>query len=370
MDIRAGAVEMLVVSRLPDPAFWPGRRVLVTGHTGFKGAWLALWLVKMGARVTGFALDPQTTPSLYDLTGIAGELDFDLRGDLRDYGQVADAYARTSPEIVLHLAAQALVRPSYRDPLGTFAANVMGTAHILEAARTTAGVRSVVVVTTDKCYENREWAHPYRETDPLGGHDPYSASKAAAEIATASWRAAFAAPGAARIATARAGNVIGAGDWAVDRLLPDCFRAFADGRPVQLRHPGSVRPWQHVLEPLAGYLLLAEALNGADGARHARAYNFGPDLDSDATVGRVAALAADAWGASATIEITEEAEPLHEAGLLRLDSTVARLALGWRPRWALRHAVAETSRGYRAWARGEDLRSLVLAQIDAYCEGH
>ena len=369
MGIRPSAVEMLAVTWSPDLAFWRGRRVLLTGHTGFKGAWLALWLSRMGARVTGFALDPPSMPSLYDLAAVAGDLEHDLRGDLRDYGQLANVYARTQPEIVLHLAAQSLVRPSYHDPLATFATNVMGTVHVLEAARTTVGVRAIVAVTTDKCYENREWLHPYRETDPLGGHDPYSASKAAAEIAAASWRAAFATDGAAQIATARAGNVIGAGDWAIGRLLPDCFRAFADGRPVRLRHPRSVRPWQHVLEPLAGYLLLAEALCGPNGVRHARAYNFGPELNGDATVDLIAELAADAWGPGAAIEADADAEPLHEAGLLRLDSTAARLALGWRPRWALPRAVRETALGYRAWARGEDLRRLVLAQIDAYCEG-
>lgn len=364
-------MEGLVTSTsapLPASGFWRGRRVLLTGHTGFKGAWLALWLNELGAEVHGFALAPPSEPNLFELANVSAGIAADIRADLRDAGAVSDCLAGARPEIVLHLAAQSLVRPSYLEPVATFATNVMGTAHVLHAVRRANGVRAVVVVTTDKCYENRVRAHPCRETDPLGGHDPYSASKACAELLTACWRASFAAGDAApRIATARAGNVIGAGDWASDRLLPDCIRAFSRREPVRLRNPHAVRPWQHVLEPLAGYLLLAERLCGADGANCARSWNFGPDSESDATVGHIAAEAARIWGNDARIEIAPDPLQLHEADTLRLDSSAARIQLGWRPRWPLARALETTVRGYRAHAAGVDLAAQVRAQILEYC---
>lgn len=365
MGFGKGTVEIVVSSA----DFWAGRRVLLTGHTGFKGGWLALWLHALGARVHGYALNPPTEPNLFEAAGIAALLAADVRADLADLPRLRATISEARPDIVLHLAAQPLVRESYRDPLGTLATNVMGTAHLLDAVRDVGTVRAVVVVTTDKVYENREWVHPYRECDPLGGHDPYSASKAAAEIVTASYRSSFFAPGAphaTRIATARAGNVIGGGDWAADRLVPDCLRAFGRGESVLLRKPQSVRPWQHVLEPLAGYLRLAQCLAGEDGDAFSQAWNFGPDASGDATVGKVAQAVAQHWGDGAHVVCAPGALDPHEAGLLRLDSTRARTLLGWQPRWSLDDALARTVEWHRAWMRGEDMRLLCAAQIRDY----
>jgi len=271
--------------------------------------------------------------------------------------------------VIFHLAAQPLVRESYRDPLGTFATNVMGTAHLLEAARTTPSVRAIVLITTDKVYENREWVYPYREIDPLGGHDPYSASKAASEIVAASYRRSFfgdASGHPVRIATARAGNVIGGGDWATDRLIPDCLRAFEKEQPVVLRFPNAVRPWQHVLEPLAGYLRLAERLLSSKGDEFATAWNFGPDPSEDATVGDVASMTAQLWDNKASVAYASSPLDPHEAGLLRLDSTRAHMNLGWRPRWCLRQALEHTVNWHRAWIDGQDMGNISLRQIQAY----
>lgn len=349
---------------------WRGLDVLVTGHTGFKGGWLCLALDALGARVHGLALDPPTTPSLFETADVASRLARDTRGDIRDAALVADAVRAARPSVVFHLAAQPLVRESYRDPIGTFASNVMGTAHVLDAVRQAESVAAVVVVTTDKVYENEEWPHPYRERDRLGGHDPYSASKAACEIATASLRASFFGAGRhpARIATARAGNVIGGGDFAPDRLVPDCLRAFARGEPVRLRHPSAVRPWQHVLEPIAGYLALAERLLGADGEAFASAFNFGPDPAGDAAVGHVAERLAALWGEGASVARDTDGGHPHEAGTLRLDSTLARLRLGWRPRLDLDAALALTVDWHRAHARGEDVAALTRTQIARFLE--
>lgn len=367
MGERRSAVENVVQMKLPDPFFWQGRRVLVTGHTGFKGSWLCLWLQQMGAEVSGIALDPPTSPNLYEVAHVADGMAEDERIDINDVVVLSQTIRNFQPEIVLHLAAQSLVRPSYSTPLETFTTNVIGTAHVLEAVRLTPSVRAVVVVTTDKCYENREWVYSYRENDALGGHDPYSASKAGAELVTASWRASFFSTGdSPRVASARAGNVIGAGDWASERLLPDCFRAFSSGEALQLRHPYAIRPWQHVLEPLAGYLVLAEQLFADNGQEFARGWNFGPDPESDASVGEVAQLASRFWGEAARVELPHVDSLLHEAGLLRLDSTLARTKLRWRPRWNLERAVAETMRGYQAYAAGTNLRTLVIEQIAAY----
>lgn len=348
---------------------WSGRRAFVTGHTGFKGSWLALWLRRLGAVVHGFALNPPTSPSMFDVAGVSAVLGGDTRADLADLAALKRAINEAQPEVVFHLAAQALVRESYRNPLETLATNVMGTAHVLEAIRGIPSVRAVVVVTTDKIYENREWVYPYREVDALGGHDPYSASKAGAELVAASYRASFlherqGAP--VFVATARAGNVIGGGDWAVDRLVPDCFRAFALNQPVRLRFPSSVRPWQHVLEPLAGYIRLADGLLGSNGADYARAWNFGPDIQGDATVGEIAQAAARYWGAGARVELAQSDSNPHEAGLLRLDSSSAHAMLHWRPRWSIAQALQQTVSWHQAWLRGEDMGEVSLAQIAAY----
>ena len=347
---------------------WQGRAVFVTGHTGFKGSWLALWLAGMGARVYGFALDPATKTSLFEEAGVAQQLAGDTRADLADRTALQAALQEAQPSVVLHLAAQALVRPGYADPVGTFATNVMGTAHLLDAVRSVDSVQAVIVVTTDKVYGNNEWIFPYREGDALGGHDPYSASKAAAEIVVASYRASFfgADRHGARIATARAGNVIGGGDWSPERLVPDCLQAFAAGAPVRLRYPQAVRPWQHVLEPLGGYLALAERLLAADGDAAAKAWNFGPEVGGDATVGAVTEALARRWGGKASVECPEGELHPHEAGLLRLDITQARVELGWRPRWSLAQALDATVDWFQGWEHGGDAAALCRAQIASY----
>jgi CDP-glucose 4,6-dehydratase len=346
--------------------FYSGKRVLVTGHTGFKGGWLSLWLDRLGATVHGYALNPPTEPSLFQSACVGKVLSSDTRADLADLERLKTVLGASQPDVVFHLAAQPIVRESYRDPLGTLAANVMGTAHVLEAARAIGSVGALVVITTDKVYENREWVYPYREVDPLGGYDPYSASKAAAEIVAASYRASFFTGEAghpARVATARAGNVIGGGDWAADRLVPDCLRAFANHEPVRLRYPHAVRPWQHVLEPLAGYLELGARLCTSEGADFAKGWNFGPDTNGDATVGEIAQTLARLWGEDARVELAQSAKNPHEAGLLTLDSTLARTRLGWKPRWSLEQALAQTTAWNRAWIGGADMNAFSLGQI-------
>ena len=347
---------------LPRASFWRGKRVLVTGHSGFKGGWLVLWLHRMGAEVTALSLPPNTTPSLFDLAGV-GELCDSRFIDIRDAAALADHVRSARPEIVFHLAAQALVRASYADPLGTFATNVMGTAHLLDALRHIDSVRVAVMVTTDKVYRNNEWHWPYREDDPLGGHDPYSASKAASETVIASYRAAFLAERGVAVSSARAGNVIGGGDWSADRLLPDAIRAWQSGQTLQIRRPHAVRPWQHVLEPVAGYLGLAEA-TWSDAAL-AGAYNFGPAADAGATVRQVVEQARVAYGRGA-VQYANADEGLHEAGLLALDTSKARAVLGVQPRWGLKTAVEATFGWYRAQAEGAAARTLCLDQIAAY----
>lgn len=345
------------------------RAVLLTGHTGFKGSWLALWLAGLGARVHGYALEPPTQPNVFEVARVGEVLVTDTRADLADLDTLNATLDRVRPEVVFHLAAQPLVKDGYRDPLATLATNVMGTANVLQATRGVDSVRAVVAVATDKVYENREAGHAFGEQEPLGGHDPYSASKAAAEIVVASFRSSFFGDGGhpARIASARAGNVIGGGDWAADRLVPDCLRAFAAGEPVRLRRPDAVRPWQHVLVPLSGYLALATRLLGGDGERFARAWNFGPDAGDDASVNEVAQRLATLWG-SAQVEHAADPE-WQEAGLLRLDSARARSELGWAPRWSLQEALEHTVAWHRSWLRGDDMQAVCREQIAAYDAG-
>jgi CDP-glucose 4,6-dehydratase len=348
--------------------FWRGRKVFLTGHSGFKGSWLSLWLADMGAEVTGYALPPPTEPNLFTLTGLDGEM-ISRVGDVRDAVLLKEALTEAQPEVVFHLAAQPLVRESYRDPAETFATNVMGTVNLLEAVRATRSVRAVVNVTSDKCYENREWVWSYRENEPLGGYDPYSASKACSELVTASYRNSFFHPSKydthhVAVATARAGNVIGGGDWAAHRLVPDCLQSLLANDPIKLRNPDAVRPWQHVLEPLGGYLLLAEKLT-LSGPRYGEAWNFGPDEADAGTVEWLARTLCDAWGGSARIEVQENS-PLHEAGCLRLDATKARLVLGWKPVWKLGEALAKTVFWTKAWQVGQDPRTVSLEQIHQY----
>ena len=345
--------------------FWNEKRVLVTGHTGFKGGWLSLWLSRLGAQVTGYSLAPPTTPSLFDLARIGEDLS-DLREDVRDGERLKDAVRHTRPEIVFHLAAQPLVRESYRNPVETFATNVMGTVNLLEAVRSSSA-RVVIVVTSDKCYENREWLWGYRETEPLGGDDPYSASKGAAEIVTSAFRAAFFSPqddeGGAAVASVRAGNVIGGGDWSIDRLIPDIVRAFAAREVVSIRNPKAERPWQHVLDALNGYLMLAERL--WESRSLAEAWNFGPSEEHTREVGWIVGRMSELWGDGAQWRLDDAPGP-HEATLLRLDSSKARKRLGWRPKLNVGDALQWTVDWYRSHEAGRDMRAVTLDQLTRY----
>jgi CDP-glucose 4,6-dehydratase len=358
---RLGAVEGVEVI---DAAFWRGRRVLLTGHTGFKGGWLALWLRELGARVTGYALEPPTDPSFFESCGVAQVVD-DVRADIRDVERMKAAAAKCDPQVVFHLAARSIVRAGYADPLETYGTNVMGTATVLEACRGAKALEAIVCVTTDKCYENREWEWPYREDDRLGGRDPYSSSKAAAELVAEAWRRSFFADGKVGLATARAGNVIGGGDWAADRLIPDLARAVQAGSPSVIRNPSATRPWQHVLEPLSGYLVLAQRL-AQDPARHSEAWNFGPDPGGDREVGFVVDEVARLFG-SRLVTKRENASGPHEAGKLMLDSSKARARLAWRPRLALADALRLTVEWYDKFISGErSMRAFSEQQIKQY----
>jgi CDP-glucose 4,6-dehydratase len=349
--------------------FWRGKRVFVTGHTGFKGAWLCAWLERLGAGVFGLSLPPDDEPRLGPMIGLDRRIETAF-ADLRDPEPVARAMTGFAPDIVLHLAAQSLVRRSYRDPVGTVATNVMGTINLLEAMRRTPSVRAAVIVTSDKCYDNREWAWPYRETDPLGGADPYSASKACAELVTHAWRRSFfGGDHKAALATARAGNVIGGGDWAADRLLPDCIAALTQGRPIEIRNPGATRPWQFVLDPVAGYLRLAEQLF-EEGKVFTGAWNFGPTGDDVRSVAAIVDAVVAAWdartGGRSPGRIAAESAGPHEAGLLAVDASLARRHLGWTPRLTLDAALAWTVDWYQRQHAGAPAEALVDDQIAAY----
>jgi CDP-glucose 4,6-dehydratase len=341
--------------------FWARRRVFVTGHTGFKGSWLILLLERLGADVTGFALAPPTEPSMFAMTGGPTRCRH-IVGDIRDLSAVEAAIGEA--EIVLHLAAQPLVRASYVSPVETYATNLMGTVNLLDACRRAGSVKTIVSITTDKCYRNDGRAEGYREDAPLGGHDPYSSSKACAELAAQAYRDSFLAPAGIGLATARAGNVIGGGDYAEDRLVPDAARAFAAGKPLEIRNPNATRPWQHVLEPLAGYLLLAERLH-ADREVFAKGWNFGPSPADVAPVGRVIDLFARHWGGGTQV-VPQPGDHPHEAALLTLDSTAAIETLGWRPRLSLDEALRWSADWYRAAASGDDIVALSQDQINQY----
>lgn len=346
--------------------------MLVTGHTGFKGSWLCHWLASMGAEVHGVALDPTTDPNMFGLTSVVDDLASDQRIDVRDGQKLAKALSETQPEIVFHLAAQPLVYEGYQFPQRTFDTNVLGTVNLLEGLRGCARLLAVVVVTTDKVYAVDSTGPAYTEDDPLGGMDPYSRSKAMAEGVVEVYRqlrsGAADPPWDRPIATVRAGNVIGGGDWAPGRLLPDCVRSFSRSEVVELRFPDAVRPWQHVMDPLCGYLLLAELLASPGGADYSCAWNFGPDQHEEATVLELASAVADAWDSSATVTIrSDERLRPPETAVLRLDSTKARTRLGWRPRWNLQCSIAHTVAWYSAWRFAEDLRELTRCQIRDYC---
>jgi len=346
-----------------NPEFWRGRRVLVTGHTGFKGSWLCHWLDTLGAKVHGFALDPPTEPNLYTIARVRSTLAGEHIADIRDPDVVAHALAESRPEIVLHLAAQPLVRNSYAEPVDTYGVNVLGTIHLLEAIRGVDSIRVVINVTTDKCYANREWTRAYKEDDALGGRDPYSSSKACSELVTAAYRDSFFASAGVAVATARAGNVIGGGDFAADRLVPDFLRAVDSGSVLRVRSPHATRPWQHVLEPLSGYLLLAERAH-AEPAAFAAAFNFGPSDDDSREVGwLVERLAAESPGAR--WEIDRAPRP-HEAQSLKLDSSLARSRLGWQPCWHVDGALERTLAWHRAWRNHDDMHAVTREQISAY----
>jgi CDP-glucose 4,6-dehydratase len=351
-----------------NAAFWKGRRVLVTGHTGFKGGWLCLWLQRMGAEVVGYALEAPTSPNLFQVARVEQGM-VSVIGDIRNLDSLSGVFAEHKPEVVFHLAAMPLVRQSYKEPVETYATNVMGSVHVLEAARRTKGIRAVVMVTSDKCYDNKEWVWGYRENEPMGGYDPYSNSKGCAELVTSAYRNSFFNPehyeehGVA-VASARAGNVIGGGDWAADRLIPDMIRAICDGAAVRIRSPHAIRPWQHVLEPLSGYLALAEKLV-IDGAAYASGWNFGPRPEDAKPVDWIANCLAAEWGGAARWFLDENPQP-HEAQYLKLDISKAEAILGWTPKWRLEQAIKQIVLWHKDEIAGADMRALTLSQIDQY----
>jgi len=360
--------KMVIGGEMVEAGFWRGRRVFLTGHTGFKGSWLSLWLHRLGARITGYALEPPTQPSLFETAGVNG-LVHSVHGDVRDGVRLRLALEEARPEIVIHLAAQPLVRESYRAPADTYAVNVMGTVNLLEAVRHCDSVRAVVNVTSDKCYENREWHWGYRENEPMGGYDPYSSSKGCSELVTAAYQRSFFNPEnfsehRVGLASARAGNVIGGGDWAQDRLVSDCVRAFLAEKEIVIRNPHAIRPWQHVLEPLSGYLVLAQNLY-QKGVKYAEAWNFGP-FDHDAKpVEWIVRYLCQSWQGSKGFRVAVGEHP-HEATYLKLDCSKARARLGWQPRWSLEKALDSIVEWTSVYATGGDIKTVCMNQIDEY----
>ena len=351
-----------------DAVFWKGRRVFLTGHTGFKGSWLSLWLNQLGAKVTGYALDLPTDPSIFDDAEVNTAVEKNITGDIRDIEFFTNAMQQAEPEIVIHMAAQPLVRDSYVDPVGTYATNVMGTINMLEAVRNTPTAKAVLNITTDKCYMNNEWIWGYRENEPMGGHDPYSSSKGCAELVSTAYRKSFLQDAGIALATARAGNVIGGGDWAKDRIVPDAMRAFMENKPLLVRNPTATRPWQHVLEPLAGYLMLSQKLieqpeNFSEG------WNFGPNEEDAQPVSMLTDIMANSWGEGAQCRMDKGDHP-HEAQYLKLDCTKAKNLLQWEPIWRLERALNETVLWYRAWHQNKNMNEFTINQINAYQQEH
>jgi len=347
--------------------FWSGKKVFVTGHTGFKGSWLCLWLQQLGVEVTGYALHPPTNPSLFEVAQVARGMK-SIIGEIRDGTKLTNAMQQAAPDIVIHMAAQPLVRRSYVDPVETYSTNVMGTVYLLEAIRQTQSVRSVVNVTTDKCYENKEWVWGYRESEPIGGFDPYSSSKGCSELVSAAYRNSYFnidkyAEYPVAMATARAGNVIGGGDWSTDRLIPDIIRAIEKGQCVSVRNPQAIRPWQHVLEPLGGYLLLAEKL-WTDGLQFAEAFNFGPFPEDSKRVDWVVEKMVTSWGNDASWKFASD--DVHEANFLKLDISKAKEKLEWTPRWPLEVAIQHILDWHKAYLNGENMRDVTLRQISSF----
>jgi len=364
---QSSTLEAMVMSSVKvNPCFWRGKKVFLTGHTGFKGSWLSLWLSSMGAEVTGYALAPNTNPNLYDVLDIKSLINLSMIGDIRNLDLLQNTMSNANPDIVIHMAAQPLVRYSYLNPVETYATNVMGTVNVLEATRHVESVRATVVVTSDKCYENKEQDRGYTEHEPMGGYDPYSNSKGCAELVTSSYRQSYFSNNTREnfLASARAGNVIGGGDWSEDRLIPDAIRAFESGKPIILRNPLATRPWQHVLEPLSGYLILAEALF-EKGSAFTSAWNFGP-LDKDnRSVKDVIDLIISEWGNSALWKCDETENP-HEAKLLKLDCTKANIQLGWTPKWSLEIATQKIVEWQKKFNSNENMNKFSLKQIEEY----
>ncbi|MDO8948628.1 MAG: CDP-glucose 4,6-dehydratase [Desulfocapsaceae bacterium] len=354
-----------------NPAFWQGKRVFMTGHNGFKGSWLSLWLQSMGAQVVGYALAPPTNPSLFEVAEV-GKGMTSIIGDIRDLEHLRTVFAEHRPEIVIHMAAQALVRYSYIEPVETYSTNVMGTVNLLEAVRSTGCVKAVVNVTSDKCYENREWVWGYRENEAMGGYDPYSSSKGCAELVAAAYRNSYFHPekykehGVA-LASVRAGNVIGGGDWGDDRLIPDIMRAITQGKSVNIRNPHAIRPWQHVLEPLSGYLLLAQKLY-EEGEAYAESWNFGPNDEDAKPVQWIVERLTKSWGEGA-VWVLDGGDHPHEAHYLKLDCSKAKARLAWKPRWHLEDTLSAIIDWHRAYLKGKDMRDVTMRQIDAYTNG-
>ena len=351
------------------PEFWRGKRVFLTGHTGFKGSWMSLWLQSLGARVTGYALKPTTNPNLFDVANVAGGMR-SVIGDVRDLQYLQKTMHETMPEIVIHMAAQPLVRYSYINPVETYSTNVMGSVHLLEAVRNIQGVKAVIIVTSDKCYKNREWLWGYREDETMGGYDPYSSSKGCAELVTAAYRSSFFNPKSYQehgvaVASVRAGNVIGGGDWAEDRLIPDFIRAIVAGKRLAIRSPNAIRPWQHVLEPLSGYLLLAEKLY-TDGNLFSEAWNFGPDDNDAKSVEWIVNHLVSHWGDGANFSIDTSAASLHEAHFLKLDCSKAKMQLGWKPQWNVDETIERICAWHKAHLSGQNMKDYVLDEIKQY----
>jgi len=364
MAIWSRTLESMVI----NSDFWRGRRVFLTGHTGFKGSWMSLWLQSMGAQVTGFSLEPATKPNLFEEAKVALGMN-SVIGDIRDLESLKKAIQHADPEIIFHMAAQPLVRYSYQNPVETYSTNVMGTVHLLEVARSLQNLKAIVNITTDKCYENKEWLWGYRENDPMGGYDPYSNSKGCAELVTAAYRSSFFNPDSysehgVALASVRAGNVIGGGDWSTDRLIPDILLAFSQAKPVNIRNPHAVRPWQHVLEPLRGYLALAEKLH-VEGASFAQAWNFGPNEEDAKPVGWIVDKMIELWGGNVKSQI-DIGQHVHEANYLKLDISKARHFLNWHPSLNLNHALALTVEWAKRFQSGANMHEVTLSQIKSY----
>jgi CDP-glucose 4,6-dehydratase len=364
LEFGQSFLEDMVMNR----EFWKGRKVFITGHTGFKGSWLSLWLQSLGAQVTGYALDPPTQPSLFDLADIGDHMT-SVKGDIRDSAHLKETISHNQPEIIIHMAAQSLVRQSYINPVETYETNIMGTVNILEAVRFEKSVRVVVIVTSDKCYENREWSWGYRENEPMGGYDPYASSKGCAELITSAYRSSFfptkqCGQHSVAIASVRAGNVIGGGDWADDRLIPDIMKSFLNNSSVLIRNPHAIRPWQHVLDPLCGYLCLIERL-WKDGVTFGEAWNFGPNIDEARTVSWIVDSMARLWGDGARWDIDAGTHP-HEAHYLKLDSSKARNQLQWTPKIVLSDALNRIITWYKCFQQGDDMRRITQTEIERF----